>query len=98
MIYFVDYHLDSYIALIIDKFNYSIRTIYAPIGIASKGIPIDDVNPPKEIMHYFMIDDMETFRYYYLQYPLSMNYIEKAIKKLEEMLKLNTGVKKWYST
>lgn len=68
MIYFVDYHLDSYIALIIDKFNYSIRTIYAPIGIASKGIPINDVNPPREIMHYFMIDDMETFRYYYLQY------------------------------
>ena len=43
MIYFVDYHLDSYIALIIDKFNYSIRTIYAPIGIASKGIPINDI-------------------------------------------------------
>ena len=54
MIYFVDYHLDSYIALIIDKFNYSIRTIYAPIGIASKGIPINDVNPPREIMHYFL--------------------------------------------
>lgn len=68
MIYFIDYRLDNYIALIADKFNYSIRTIYAPIGIASRGIPINDINPPIEIMDYYCNGDMEGFRYYYLQY------------------------------
>ena len=68
MIYFVDYRIDKFIALVIDKFKYSLRTIYAPIGIASNGIPIDNINPPVEIMHYYYTGDMESFRYYYLQY------------------------------
>jgi len=70
MIYFIDYRLDNYIALIVDKFNYSLRTIYAPIiGIgSSRVIPIDNITPPVEIMHYYTTGDMEGFRYYYLQY------------------------------
>lgn len=68
MIYFVDYRVDKFIALIIDKFKYSLRSLYAPIGIASKAIPITDIDPPTELQHYYLIGDMESFRYYYLQY------------------------------
>lgn len=68
MIYFVDYRIDKFIALVIDKFKYSLRSLYAPIGIASKAIPIVDVDPPPELQRYFFNGDMEGFRYYYMQY------------------------------
>lgn len=69
MIYFVDYNMEKYVSLIADKFNHSIRTLYAPLGVTPKAIPVgDNITPPAEISAYFMNGDMEAFRYFYLQY------------------------------